>query len=145
MIWAEVGLFGCRIVWRRRIADFGEFAGGPGAFADQGNVGVDYGQFIGAAQAHDVFIVQVVGEDAGDRVQVGEIAVVPDSVMHELDGREAHRSHEVVGFGFGHQRTSGINFDMGLGNHRGQLFAFGVDSEGRGFFSVKVLGKSSAG
>jgi len=79
---SEVGLLLERIIGRSRKADLGEFDCRPTAFADQGDVGVDHGQFIGAVETHDVLIVQIMGEDTGDWVQVGKIAVVLDTVMH---------------------------------------------------------------
>ena len=130
---------GLRVVRWRGVSDFGEFDGRPSPEAGKGNVGIDHGEIAGIRQADDVFVMQVVGEDTGDRMEVGEIAVIPDAIVDQLHRRETHGGHEVVGLGLGGERAGGVHLDVGLGNDRGKVLVFRIDGET--FQPIGGLGK----
>jgi hypothetical protein len=134
--WRKLGK---RVVRWRGIADFGQFDRSPGSPAGEGNVGINDGEIIALGQTNDVFIVQVMSENAGDGVEVGEVTVVEHTVVDELDGRKTHRDHEISGLGLGDERAGGIYLDVGLGNHRGEFLVLGVDRES--FQPIGGLGK----
>ena len=62
-------------------------------------------------------------------MKIGEITVVADAVVDELDGGEAHGGHEVVRFRLGDQRAGDIHLDMRLGDDRGEFHVLRVDGE----------------
>jgi hypothetical protein len=128
-----------RIVRWRGVADFGQFDGRPGSQSGKGNIGIDDSEIIAFGEADDVFIVQVMGEQAGDGMEIGEVAVIEHAIVNELDGRETHGRHEVVGLGLGDQRPGGIHLNVRLGYHRCQILVLGVDSES--FQPVGSLGE----
>lgn len=118
------------------MADLGEFHGRPSSPAGEGNIGIDHGEAVCFGQADDIFIVQIMSEDSGDGMEIGEVAVVEDTIVDEPDGGEAHRRHEIIRLGFADQRAGGIHLDMGLGNHRGEFFVFRIDGE-----SLQAIGR----
>lgn len=128
-----------RIVRRRGEADFGQFESRPSAAAGEGEIGIDHREAIAFREADDVFIVKVMSEQAGDRVEIGEVSVIEHAIMEQSDGSEAHGGHEIVGLGLGDQRASDIYFHMRLGNDRGEILVFGIDGES--FQAVGRLGK----
>ncbi len=73
--------------------------------------------------------MQIMGKDPCDGVEIGEVAIVKDAIVAELNGRETHCGHEIIGLGFAHQRTCGVHFDVGLRDDWGEFFAFGIDGE----------------
>ena len=73
--------------------------------------------------------MQIMGKDPCDGVEIGEVAIVKDAIVAELNGRETHCGHEIIGLGSGDQRPGDVHLHMGLGNDRGELLVFRIDRE----------------
>jgi hypothetical protein len=64
------------VIGRDGESDFGEFDRGPGAPAGKGDERVYDGDGVCVGHTHNVFIVEIVGKNAGIGMQVGEVSVI---------------------------------------------------------------------
>ena len=115
------------VVGRGGESNFCEFDRGPGAPTGEGDERVNDCDGVRVGHTHNVFIVHVVGENTGIGMQVSKVSVIQDAVVVELHRGESHGGHEFIGFGLGNGRSRDVHLDMGLGNHRGESLAAGVD------------------
>ena len=88
------------VVWRLGKADLCQFKRGPSSPTGQANEWIDHHEFVSPSQAHHIFVVQIKNKDTGDRVHIGEVAVVLNPFVAELDGGKTKACHEGIGFAF---------------------------------------------
>lgn len=73
--------------------------------------------------------MEIMSQDSTHRMQIGEIAVVLNSIVLQPDWRESHPRHEIIGLSLGDKWPGDIHLDMRLGNHRSNLLVHAIDGE----------------
>jgi len=120
---------GKRVVRRSLDSDFSQLDSRPGAFAGEGQIGVDHGQFPRFLHPDHILIMEIVGKDPAFRVVEGKVAVINDAIVTELNGLESDGRHQGPRLLAGYGWLIHGDGDVGLGYQRSDVSVPSVEGE----------------